>query len=857
MNAGEGTSPWVRNPRGVLGFITTIPSELVAGDGVLRDLALPAAVVDGTTAAVDVHNMFRKDETLRWLVSAGSSGPVLIERAWFDAAMTGRLGYGRLLHARTRLDHLALKTPLVMAAETPVGLAAAAILERAGTEDAVDCVVVIDRTEVRIAPVSSIFERLARHYAHQSLHDTLTGLPNRLFLMEHLQQDRGEQFALLYIDLDRFKDVNDQFGHAAGDQVLRQFAQRLKSIIRSTDLAARLGGDEFAVLTTSTAAADVSALAERIVIEASAPFAMSTSDASEDDDHQFVSIGASVGVSCSPSQTGTEELASLDVLLKRADLALYRAKSHGRARVAYFEAELDRSEGASASVALRRMERRLRTAISDGRLHLAYQPIAELDTGSMTGVEALARWTDDELGEVPPDQFIPLAEASGLIVDLGRWVLDQACRTAAGWPPIRGEGPSVSVNVSPVQLRESSFVDDVQAALSRHSLAPNRLCLEITETAVIADVDAVAGKLNRLRQLGVGVALDDFGSGHSSITLLRNLPLDVVKIDRTLIQRVAVDAHDAVLVQLVVEAAHSLGIRVCAEGVEQVAQAQQLVAMGCDRGQGWLFGRPSPSPGPGASWPSPEHGYDLIDATTSPPVQITGGDSVVVMTDRDRRVTYVSASCSRILGRKPFDVVGTHLDDLLGHRYEDGQVDLKLTHAAGETQWLRGTIQTLRDDHGDVNEVLCVLSDVTTEVLQQEALAESRELFRRAFDGAPIAIAVTDVADGRFLRANETFASLVGRTPQELLTLTVSDITHPADLLTDDDNLAEARAGRVRRHQVRKRYLHRDGHAVPVDVHAAVVPSAAGYPWCIVAHVLPLEPASQAGGRLRVVASGP
>ena len=799
--------------------------------------------------------MFRADETLRWVVATGSTRPVLIERAWLDAEMTGRLGYGRLLHARMRLDQLALKSPLVMDAETPVGVAAAAILGRAHADDAVDGVVVVDGTEVRIAPVTSIFERLARHYAHQSLHDTLTGLPNRVFLMEQLHQHHGERFVLLYIDLDRFKDVNDQFGHAAGDQVLRQFAKRLRSVIRSGDLAVRLGGDEFAVLTTSTTAQGVSALAERIVIEASVPYVISAGDASEESDQQLVSIGASVGVAGSRSRAGDHELASHDVLLNRADLAMYRAKSHGRARVAYFEPELDKRREPSASMALRRkMERRLRTAISDGSLHLLYQPIAELDTGSTTGVEALVRWADDELGDVPPDQFIPLAEASGLILDLGRWVMDQACRTAAGWPAVRGDVPSISVNVSPVQLRESFFVDDVQAVLRRHALAPERLCLEITETAVITDVDSVAGRLHRLRQLGVRVALDDFGTGHSSITLLRTLPLDIVKIDRTLIQRVAVDAHDAVLVQLVVEAAHSLGMRVCAEGVEQVAQAQQLVAMGCDKGQGWLFGKPSEPPGPGGSWPAHAPEYEPIDVATSPPVQVTGGDSVVVMTDRNRRVTYVSASCARILGRKPFDVVGTPLDDLLGRRYDEGPVSLKLTQATGDTKWLRGTIQTLRDDRGDVQEVLCVLSDVTTAVRQEEALAESRELFRLAFDGAPIAIAVTDVEDGRFLRVNSTFAWLVGRTQQELLTMSVSDITHPEDLLNDVDNLAEARAGEVRRHQVQKRYLHREGHPIPVDVHAAVVPSASGDPWCIVAHVLPLEPASQPERRLRVVA---
>ncbi|NUR07600.1 MAG: EAL domain-containing protein, partial [Nocardioidaceae bacterium] len=240
------------------------------------------------------------------------------------------------------------------------------------------------------------------------------------------------------------------------------------------------------------------------------------------------------------------------------------------------------------------LAKRLGEAIAAGEVRLHYQPVVDLASGATIGMEALARWRDKELGDVPPDRFIAVAEATGVIVALGRCVLQQACRVAARWPMVADERFLVSVNVSPVQLRDPAFADDVAAALECSGLPAGRLCLEVTETAMVTDVAAAATTLQRLQDLGVRVALDDFGTGHSSLTLLRSLPLDIVKIDRSLIRRVAHHAPDTVLVQLVVDAAHTLGLRVCAEGIEDLEQAEQLVAMGCDSGQGWLFGRPAP-----------------------------------------------------------------------------------------------------------------------------------------------------------------------------------------------------------------------------------------------------------------------
>jgi PAS domain S-box-containing protein len=483
------------------------------------------------------------------------------------------------------------------------------------------------------------------------------------------------------------------------------------------------------------------------------------------------------------------------------------------------------------------VERRLRMAVERHLVHLHYQPVVDLSTGRMVGVEALARWHDPELGTVGPDRFVPLAEATGLIVELGRWVLDQACRRAARWPVADGAALLMSVNVSPVQLREASFVDDLRAALDRSGLSPDRLCLEITETAMVTDVDDAAATLQKLRDLGVRLALDDFGTGHSSLTLLRSLPLQSVKIDRSLIQRVAVAPQDAVLVQLVIDASHTLGLRVCAEGIEDVDQAQQLVSMGCDTAQGWLFGRPSAPPRVGRPWPSHTTTPTWLETTTAPPVALGGSDDLVVMAGPDRVVSYVSAACRRILGLMPSEVVARPLSDLLGAGHDEGPVTLQVAHKDGGLRWLRGVVQPLYDDAGEVRDILCVLSDVTTTVAREKALADSEELFRSAFSGAPIGIALSDF-DGRLLRVNPALADLLGRTTTELLDLTVADITCPEDLDADVANLAQIRSGSATAHRVRKRYLHADGHLVPVEVHAAIVASADGEPSCVVAHVL-------------------
>jgi diguanylate cyclase (GGDEF)-like protein len=574
------------------------PEPLAPGESwaieVVGDLAGPVDIVPPDTRVTELDERFRHDTSLLCVVVDTDRGPVVVGQAWFQAHMAGPMGYGRALTSRRSLRDLRLPPSLRFPADTGIVTAAAAMV---GPQEAAfgDIAAVLwPSGEIGVVTAVDLFEQLAGHYAFQAMHDSLTRLPNRLFLMQVLQQARvaGEDVALMYVDLDRFKDVNDHYGHTAGDQVLVQFAERLRALAGRDGVAARLGGDEFALLLRGRAA-DREVLAERVVQDAAAPFAVRLGrDDAGHEQQLLVTIGASVGV----AQAGGAEIryTSADLMLKHADLAMYRAKTRGRSRVAHFHTDLLLGIGGADQMHARhRLERRLRAAIHAGGLHVHYQPLVSLPSGRVLGVEALARWHDDELGDVPPTEFVAVAEDTGLVLDLGRWVLRAACAQAATWPGgFDGRVPIVAVNVSAVQLAEPTFTDDVVGALEASGLPADRLSLEITETAAIEDVDETARRLQRLRDLGVRIALDDFGTGHASLRMLRRLPVHVVKIDRSFVAGVASDPADAVLVRLVVDAAHALGISVCAEGIEDLEQARHLLAMGCDTAQGWLFGRP-------------------------------------------------------------------------------------------------------------------------------------------------------------------------------------------------------------------------------------------------------------------------
>jgi diguanylate cyclase (GGDEF)-like protein/PAS domain S-box-containing protein len=819
-----------------------------SGRCTVGELARPVPTVTPDAQLSAVESLLR-DAMETSVVLTGPTGPSLLSRNQLESLPSGRSGDGRLVDDLRALRDVAPERTLTVPADCSVGQAAELVVQRRRSGEDIGDGILVSRPDggFGVVPVSALFEHLAQHYAHQAVHDPLTGLPNRLFIEEQLRPPvEFRPSVLFYVDLDRFKDVNDHFGHAAGDQVLVQFAERLRAVARAGDIVVRLSGDEFTLITADRLTRQqAEALAQRIVLAADTPLVVSGIGGTKD----VVTVGASVGIADAPVVGRRFTAEDLELMLMAADMAMYRAKSLGRGRAVHFGPELlEDLEATDAVRARHRLERRLRTAVAAGRLPLRYQPIAALPSGQVSGFEALARWHDEELGWIAPDRFIPLAERTGLIVDLGRRVLRQACQDAAGWPATAsGVALTVAVNVSPVQLGQRTFVGDVVAALHTSGLEPARLCLEITETAAITDLSATEARLEELRRLGVLLALDDFGAGHSSLTLLRRLPVDLVKIDRSFVERVTTDTADAVLVRLVVEAAHSFGRRVCAEGVETLEQAQQLVAMGCDSAQGWLFGRPAEPPVLGTLVGEPARD----DLAAAPPLPLRSSDEMVIVSTPERVITYASASARAILGWLPQELQGRSLLTLLlpddAERVASGRLLLRrgaidgtvhrALHRDGTVRWLRTTIQRLTDHTGKVREVVTVSRDVTTVVAAQEALAENEAMFRRAFDDAPIGMALTGL-DGRFIRVNKAYAQLVGWTPEQLATKSVADVTHPDDRAQDEVNLGQVRDGSVETHHVTKRYLRPDGSAVRARVRAAVVLDRSGQPAYVFAHVL-------------------
>jgi diguanylate cyclase (GGDEF)-like protein len=445
-------------------------------------------------------------------------------------------------------------------------------------------------------------DRVARtKLAHMANHDSLTGLFNRAAFMEGLEEAsarlrrHNKPFCVLMMDLDRFKAVNDTLGHLAGDAVLLEAARRLRSLLRETDVLARLGGDEFAIILGATKQRQsatitkswierrgltgetkllqsATAIAERMIGAFGEPFDIGGSD---------VSIGISIGIVAAPENGST----AVD-LLKEADIALYRAKLAGRNRYCFFDVEMlaelnDRN----------RLEHDLSAAISNGGLELHYQPFIDAKTGIPCGVEALARWHHSELGSIPPDRFIPLAEQTGLIVPLGEWVLQKACADAMGWP----EHIKVAVNLSPAQLKAANMLDVVRRALLESKLPPRRLELEITETAVLANERQPWDTLWQLKKLGISIALDDFGTGYSSLSYLGMFPFDKIKIDKSFTQNMAERAHCAAIVSAALAISRSLDMTTTAEGVETMEQFEMLRTSGVTFAQGYLFGKASPA----------------------------------------------------------------------------------------------------------------------------------------------------------------------------------------------------------------------------------------------------------------------
>lgn len=401
-------------------------------------------------------------------------------------------------------------------------------------------------------------------------HDHLTGLVNRRTFMEALSVslESDDVTALLVVDVDRFKSINDALGHPEGDRLLEVLASRLRSTMRSDDIVCRLGGDEFAVLLHApVSVADATSTGQRVVALASEPVEL---------DGQPVATSVSVGVSFSAPG------ATLESLLSEADMALYRAKTEGRNRCVVFDDDL-RSTVERRS----RLEGELRVALSNDRLSLHYQPEVDLVTGALVGMEALIRWQHPVHGLLPADAFVSLAEDAGIVAELGRWVLTTACRTLAELDD--ADGLMMRVNVSAVQLARPELVREVAEAIAETGIDPQCLCLEITETAVMTDVERAQAILAGLAALGVRVAIDDFGTGFSSLAYLKRLPVHELKIDKSFVDDVATDADGEAIVVSVLLLASSLELDVIAEGVERDEQRRVLVELGCKRAQGHLF----------------------------------------------------------------------------------------------------------------------------------------------------------------------------------------------------------------------------------------------------------------------------
>lgn len=423
-----------------------------------------------------------------------------------------------------------------------------------------------------------------REIAHRASHDDLTDLPNRSLFLSHLdvaldQVERSGvgQIAVIFFDLDNFKVVNDSLGHASGDELLKAVARRLSTAVRPGDVVARLGGDEFTVLLSSTDSIDLAMqVAERMRVSLATPILVAGRE---------LIVTASVGLAV--ATTGKE---SPDELMAWADAAMYRSKAQGRDRVTLFDDVL-------AQDVRRRLDldQRLRLAMDNDEFEVYFQPEVDLSTGAILGAEALLRWRTDE-GVVTAADFIEIAEETGIIVPIGWWVLGEACRAAAAWPATseRPDGVVVRVNLAAKQIDQPDLVERVGAVLDASGLPPERLCLEITETALMANAAASRQLLEALDELGVELAVDDFGTGYSSLSYLKQFPVDVLKIDRSFVDGLPGDPEDTAIVTTIIRLAESLGMTVTAEGIEHPEQAERLVELGCGRGQGFHFARPMP-----------------------------------------------------------------------------------------------------------------------------------------------------------------------------------------------------------------------------------------------------------------------
>jgi diguanylate cyclase (GGDEF)-like protein/PAS domain S-box-containing protein len=567
--------------------------------------SLPKTLSNMIQRAANVEALFEEKEraqvTLNSIGDAVMSTDVSGRVTYLNAVAESMTGWSReeaAGHPISEVFHIvdastreAASNPMALAIgqNKTVSLAPNCILiRRDGSEAAVeDSTSPIHDRHGRVTGAVMVFHdvsttrALSVRMSHMAQHDALTDLPNRAVLKDRLTHSiamahrHGQQLAVLFLDLDSFKQVNDSLGHDVGDRLLRCVAQRLLACVRGSDTVSRVGGDEFVVLLSEIAdAQDAAICARKMLLALSAPYHI--------DEHD-VQLTASIGVGAYPND-GTDA----ETLMKHADFAMYHAKGVSGNNYQFFEAAMTARAKEHQS-----LENGLREALARQQFALHYQPIIDLETGAISGVEALIRWHHPHRGLVFPDSFVPIAEESGLIVAIGRWGMREACRQARTWqeahlPPMR-----VSTNVSAVELRDKDFVARVRAILAETGLAPCNLELELTETFLMQDSKSVAAVLRALKGVGVQIALDDFGTGYSSLSHLRRFPVDALKIDRAFVRSLASNAEDAIIVGLIIDMGKRLRIRVVAEGVETPEQLASLRRLGCPLGQGDYFAQAS------------------------------------------------------------------------------------------------------------------------------------------------------------------------------------------------------------------------------------------------------------------------
>jgi diguanylate cyclase (GGDEF)-like protein len=444
----------------------------------------------------------------------------------------------------------------------------------------------IDDPDVR-GVVVNVHDKTSRkqaeqELAHQAFHDSLTGLPNRALFSDRvgqaLRRDRRTKLhaAVVYLDLDGFKSVNDTLGHDAGDSLLCEVGRRLLRAVRAGDTVTRLGGDEFAILIEESEhpLQEAQRVARRLLQSLGVPVEV---------DSQLLMVSASIGIAVADDE------ATPSSMLRDADVAMYRAKATGKGRYVVYEPEMR-----TAAVERLRLETDLVTALDDGEFRLDYQPVVSMSTGYVQGFEALLRWHHPELGVIAPQKFIPIAEQNGLIVPIGRWVLGQACRQVAQW---RHELPesrdlTIAINVSGRQIASPDLVEHVAQAIFDSGLPPEALVLEMTESVLVEDAQLAARRLQELRDLGVRLAIDDFGTGYSSLSYLRQFPVDILKVDRSFVAMITDPGTVPAIVRGLLDLGRTMGLETVAEGVEDGVQREALLSQGCELAQGYLFARP-------------------------------------------------------------------------------------------------------------------------------------------------------------------------------------------------------------------------------------------------------------------------